>query len=140
MREGGLIGPGIGTAAGAGQHRPGSSASAWKSCSVPERVEHAERLEIVVLVVSPIVLTLLILFGHASIGIFEPDVAVDVGILGFETIQWPVFQLELFTCHCFLGLALDEALGIYIASTSDWTIRIEWDIIVVLLFSFIWAV
>ena len=97
-------------------------------------------LEFVEVSVSPIVLTFLVLFRHGTIGILEPDVSVDVGILGFETIQWPVFQLELFTCHCFLGLALDEALGIYIASTSDWTIRIEWDIIVVLLFSFIWAV
>ena len=38
-----LIDPGIGTAAGAGQHRPGSLASAWKSCSVLERVEQAEQ-------------------------------------------------------------------------------------------------
>ena len=81
----------------------------------------------------------MILLGYASIGIFEPDVSVDVSILGFKAIQWPDFQLELLTSHRFLGLALYEALGIYIASTSDWTIRIEWDIIVVLLFSFIWA-
>ena len=43
--------------------------------------------EFVEVSVSPIVLTFLVLFRHGTIGILEPDVSVDVGILGFETIQ-----------------------------------------------------
>ena len=52
----------------------------------PGRAGIAFNLEVTEASVDPVVLSFLILLGHGSIGILEPDVAVDVGILGFEAI------------------------------------------------------